>query len=320
MTGLEGLGALGTETANPGTQDLDTMSTSDLLEAMNAEDRSVPLAVRSALPEITRAVDLIVAARQRGGRLVYLGAGTSGRLGLLDAVECPPTFGTSPGEVLGLIAGGSGAFQQAVEGAEDDRDRGAADLRAVSLSPADVVVGIAASGRTPYVLGGLDHARAVGASTVSLACNMSAPIGVGVDVAIEIDTGPEVVTGSTRLKAGTAQKLVCNMLSTAAMVRTGKVYRNLMVDVQPTNAKLVDRALRIVVAATGTDPDTARGALRAADGRAKTAIVMLLGGCTAEEADQRLAQHDGRVRPAVVAPPAVAAPPATQPGSRPSRT
>jgi N-acetylmuramic acid 6-phosphate etherase len=201
-----------------------------------------------------------------------------------------------------------------VEGAEDDRDRGAADLRAVSLSPADVVVGIAASGRTPYVIGGLDHARAVGASTVSLTCNTSAPISAGVDVAIEVDTGPEVLTGSTRLKAGTAQKLVCNMLSTAAMVRTGKVYQNLMVDVQPTNAKLVDRALRIVVAATDTDLSTAQAAVRAAGGRAKTAIVMLLTGCTAELADQRLAQHDGWVRPAV------ADGPASQPESRPSRT
>ena len=314
LTPLEGLAALGTESANPRTHDLDTMSTLELLDAMNVEDQTVPLAVRAALPAIARAVDLVVAARERGGRLVYLGAGTSGRLGLLDAVECPPTFGTSPEEVLGLIAGGVGAFDRAVEGAEDDQDRGAADLEAVALGPLDVVVGIAASGRTPYVLGGLRHARSVGAVTVSVACNPSAPISEGADVAVEIDTGPEVLTGSTRLKAGTAQKLVCNMLSTAAMVRTGKVYQNLMVDVQPTNAKLVDRALRIVVAATGADPGTAEEAVGAAGGRAKTAIVMLLADCTAEEADARLGRHDGRVRPAV------SDPPAAHPEARPSRT
>lgn len=293
------LGQLGTETANPHTTDLDTMSTMGLLEVMNSEDQTVPAAVRRALPDVAKAVELIVAARLHGGRLVYLGAGTSGRIGLLDAVECPPTFGTDPGEVVGLIAGGEGAFGQAVEGAEDDPQRAAADLEAVGLRSADVVVGIAASGRTPYVQGGLDYARRLGAATVSIACNHRAPISEDVDVAIELDTGPEILTGSTRLKAGTAQKLVCNMLSTASMVQTGKVYGNLMVDVQPTNAKLVDRVVRIVAAATHADLDTAREAVQSADGHAKTAIVMLLGHCSAAEAGRRLDRHHGLVRRAV---------------------
>jgi N-acetylmuramic acid 6-phosphate etherase len=293
------LADLSTETPNPHTSNLDTMSTVDLLVTMNAEDQSVPLAVAKALPDIGRAVDLIVAARQRGGRLIYLGAGTSGRIGLLDAVECPPTFGTDTSEVLGLIAGGEGAFIQAVEGAEDDASQGGADLHAISLRRSDVVVGLAASGRTPYVLGGLQHAKTVGASTVSVACNLDAPISGLADVAIEVDTGPEVLTGSTRLKAGTAQKLVCNMLSTATMVRTGKTYWNLMVDVLPTNAKLNDRAHRIVAAAAHVDATTAQDAVRAADGHAKTAIVMLLANATPNEARERLARHAGHVRDAV---------------------
>ncbi|MBC7594104.1 MAG: N-acetylmuramic acid 6-phosphate etherase, partial [Kineosporiaceae bacterium] len=238
------LAALSTETANERTRNLDTMSVSDLLAVMNEEDRTVPLAVAAALPEIERAVNVIVEARRRGGRLIYIGAGTSGRLGVLDAVECPPTFGTAPGEVLGLIAGGDRAFLRAVEGAEDDPDLAAADLRGVDLVATDVVVGVAASGRTPYVIGGLDYAREVGAATVSVSCNVGSLISAHANVAIEVNTGPEILTGSTRLKAGSAQKLVCNMLSTASMIRTGKVFHNLMVDVQPTNAKLIDRARR----------------------------------------------------------------------------
>lgn len=295
------LGLLGTEAANPRSTSLDTMSTLGLLRAMNDEDQSVPLAVQRVLPEIGAAVELIVAARRRGGRLIYLGAGTSGRVGLLDAVECPPTFGTDPGEVIGVIAGGAGAFVQAVEGAEDDPQLAASDLQALDLAAADVVVGIAASGRTPYVLGGLGYAAKVGAATVSLACNSGAAISRGVDVMIEVHTGPEVLTGSTRLKAGTAQKLVCNMLSTASMVQTGKVYGNLMVDVQPTNAKLVDRVNRIVAAAADVDAASAERAVREAGGHAKTAIVMLLAHCSADEARQRLARHEGRVRDAVSA-------------------
>ena len=293
------LSALGTETANPRTTGLDTMGTLELLQVMNAEDQTVAVAVREVLPAVARAVELVVRSRRLGGRLVYLGAGTSGRIGLLDAVECPPTFGTAPEEVLGLIAGGSGAFGVAVEGAEDDSDLGAADLAAVGVGPADVVVGLAASGRTPYVLGGLRHARAVGAATVAVACNRGAPVSALADVAIEVETGPEVLTGSTRLKAGTAQKMVCNMLSSAAMVSTGKVYANLMVDVRPTNAKLLDRARRIVAAAAEVDEDRAERALQAADGHAKTAIVMLLTGGTPDTARARLEQHDGHVREAV---------------------
>ncbi len=294
-------GGLATERANDRTADLDTMSVAGLLAAMNEEDRSVPGAVAAALPEIERAVHLIVAARRAGGRLIYLGAGTSGRIGLLDAVECPPTFGTDPGEVLGLIAGGDLAFLRAAEGAEDDPDLAVAALDAVGLTVADVVVGLAASGRTPYVVGGLGHARATGSATVSVACNAGAEISAHADVAIEVDTGPEVLTGSTRLKAGTAQKLVCNMLSTASMIRTGKAYRNLMVDVRPTNAKLVDRARRIVTAATGVDDATAAGALAGADGHAKTAIVMLLAAVDAAEARRRLAGAGGSVREALTA-------------------
>ncbi|HEY5853572.1 MAG TPA: N-acetylmuramic acid 6-phosphate etherase [Aldersonia sp.] len=293
------LAELGTETANDRTSDLDMMSVADLLTVMNQEDRSVPVAVAAALPAIEDAVHSIVAARRRGGRLIYLGAGTSGRLGVLDAVECPPTFGTDPGEVLGLIAGGERAFLKAVEGAEDDPDLAVADLRAAGLTSDDVVVGLAASGRTPYVIGGLVHARSVGAATVSVACNTGAEISACADVAIEVDTGPEVLTGSTRLKAGTAQKLVCNMLSTASMIRTGKVFHNLMVDVRPTNAKLVDRARRIVSAATGADPDTAAAAIDQAGGHAKTAVVMLLTDTDYPTAAARLHRAQGDVRTAI---------------------
>ncbi len=293
------LAELSTETANEGTSDLDMMSVADLLTAMNQEDRTVPDAVAAALPAIEEAVQLIVAARRRGGRLIYLGAGTSGRLGVLDAVECPPTFGTDPAEVLGLIAGGERAFLQAVEGAEDDPDLAVADLQAVGLTADDVVVGLAASGRTPYVIGGLVYARTVAAATVSVACNAGAKISACADVAIEVDTGPEVLTGSTRLKAGTAQKLVCNMLSTASMIRTGKVFHNLMVDVRPTNAKLIDRARRIVSAATGTDPQTAAEAIDAAGGHAKTAVVMLLTDTDVATATDRLNRAHGDVRTAL---------------------
>ncbi len=293
------LAALTTETANERTGDLDTMSIARLLAVMNDEDRTVPLAVAAALPEIELAVNAIVEARHRGGRLIYIGAGTSGRLGVLDAVECPPTFGTDPGEVLGLIAGGEMAFLRAVEGAEDNPQLAVADLLTVDLVAADVVVGVAASGRTPYVVGGLDYAREIGAATVSISCNIGSVISAHADVAIEVNTGPEILTGSTRLKAGSAQKLVCNMLSTASMIRTGKVFQNLMVDVQPTNAKLVDRARRIVSAATGADTDTSATAIDLAGGHAKTAVVMLLAEVGPEEATERLRLSGGHVRAAV---------------------
>ncbi|MEU8899306.1 N-acetylmuramic acid 6-phosphate etherase [Nocardia sp. NPDC048505] len=293
------IAALATELANPRTAALDSMPVEEVLRVMNAEDARVASAVAQAIPAITRAVERIVAARERGGRLIYAGAGTSGRLGVLDAVECPPTFGTDPGAVLGIIAGGPRAFTQAVEGAEDDPARAEQDLAAVTLSAADAVVGLAASGRTPYVLGALRYGRAVGATTIALSCNLDAESSALADVAIEIDTGPEVLTGSTRLKAGTAQKMVCNMLSTASMVRDGRVYGNLMVDVRPTNAKLVDRARRIVAEATGVDLPAAAALLDAAAGHPKTAIVMQLAGVDAATARTLLTRSNGFVRAAV---------------------
>ncbi|MFI6362554.1 N-acetylmuramic acid 6-phosphate etherase [Nocardia sp. NPDC050630] len=293
------IGSLTTEASNPRTTTLDSMPIDELLRTMNAEDAGVASVVAQAIPQIAQAVELIVAARRRGGRLIYLGAGTSGRLGVLDAAECPPTFGTAPGEVLGIIAGGPQALLRAVEGAEDDPVLAAADLSAIALTSDDVVVGLAASGRTPYVIGALRYGRSIGAATVAISCNRNAQASNCADVGIELDTGPEVLTGSTRLKAGTAQKMVCNMLSTAAMVRSGKVYRNLMVDVQPTNAKLVDRARRIVAEATGTDSATAAALLDAADGQVKTAIVMRLAGVDVSAARALLCDADGRVRDAV---------------------
>ncbi|WP_127507881.1 N-acetylmuramic acid 6-phosphate etherase [Actinoplanes solisilvae] len=296
---LENLGTLTTEARNPRTLDLDTLPALRIVEVMNDEDAKVASAVREALPRIAAAVELITAARRAGGRLVYLGAGTSGRLGLLDAVEIPPTFGTEPGEVLGLIAGGERAFTRAVEGAEDDPELAVRELAAAGIGERDVVVGLAASGRTPYVMGGLRHARLVGAATVAVSCNRDAAISALADVAIEVVTGPEVLTGSTRLKAGTATKLVCNMLTTASMVRTGKVYSNLMVDVRPTNAKLVNRAQRIVAEAADVDLDTAARALTEANGNAKTAIVSLLLDTSAAGARDLLEATNGNVRAAV---------------------
>ncbi|MEU4092877.1 N-acetylmuramic acid 6-phosphate etherase [Streptomyces sp. NPDC026673] len=292
------LSTLGTETRNDRTAELDRMPVSELLSVMNAEDQTVALAVRDALPDIGSAVEAITDSLRRGGRLIYLGAGTSGRIGLLDAVECPPTFGTSPEQVVGLLSGGPGAFVVAVEGAEDEPARAIADLDEIGVGDRDTVVGLAASGRTPYVIGGLKHAAAKGAVTVSVACNRDAVVSRYADIPIEVPTGPEILTGSTRLKGGTAEKMVCNMLSTASMVRLGKVYGNLMVDVRATNNKLVDRAQRMVAQATGADLDTAARALHAAGGHAKTAIVMLLTGTTAEEAARRIEQAHGDTRTA----------------------
>lgn len=291
--------AAGTEQPNPLTQSLDSMGVTELLTVMNAEDRRVPLAVATQIPQIARAATLAAEALAAGGRLVYLGAGTSGRLGVLDAVECPPTFGTDPDRVVGVLAGGLDAMFRAAERAEDSAEQGAQDLRGIDLTDRDVVVGIAASGRTPYVIGGLDLARSRGAATVSLACNVGSEVSAHADVAIEIDNGPEVLTGSTRLKAGTSQKLVLNMISTAAMVQLGKVYGNLMVDVRPSNDKLVDRAVRIVQTATDCDRETAERALAAADNHAKTAIVAILCGVDADTARERLADAGGFVRAAV---------------------
>ncbi|WP_440714032.1 N-acetylmuramic acid 6-phosphate etherase [Gordonia sp. FQ] len=296
---LENLANLGTETRNPRTTALDAMSVTELLTVMNAEDGKVAEAVGEAIGEIAAAVDLVAAAFRNGGRLVYLGAGTSGRLGVLDAVECPPTFGTPPEQVVGLIAGGERAFVKAVEGAEDSAELAATELAGIGLNADDAVVGIAASGRTPYVIGGLDYARGVGASTISVACNRGAVVSGHADVAIEVDNGPEVLTGSTRLKAGTSQKLILNMISTASMVQVGKVYGNLMVDVMPTNEKLVARAQRIVAEATGCSAAEAAAAYDAAGGHAKTAIVMILAGVDAAAARRRLDDAGGFVRGAL---------------------
>ncbi|MBB5911898.1 N-acetylmuramic acid 6-phosphate etherase [Nocardia transvalensis] len=293
------IGALATETPNPRTTTLDIMPVDLLLRTMNDEDSHVATAVAQAIPEIGQAVATIVAARSHGGRLIYAGAGTSGRLGVLDAAECPPTFGTDPGEVVGIIAGGGRALTAAVEGAEDDSTAAAGDLAAIELTGADVVVALAASGRTPYAIGALDYARSIGSPAVAVSCNRPAELSRHADIAIEIDTGPEILTGSTRLKAGTAQKMVCNMLTTAVMVREGKVYGNLMVDMHPSNSKLIDRARRIVAEATGIDTGSAASLLDAADGHAKTAIVMQLAGVDADRARQMLAATDGFVRRAV---------------------
>lgn len=284
---------LTTEARNERTMRLDEMEVTELLTVMNEEDAKVAGAVKKEIPKIAQAVTAITESLKKGGRLIYMGAGTSGRIGLLDAVECPPTFGTSPDQVVGLIAGGSNAFIKAVEGAEDRAELGRTDLQNLGLTAKDAVVGIAASGRTPYVIGALEYAKQVGAKTISISCNKNAVISTISDIAIEIENGPEVLTGSTRLKAGTSQKLVCNMLSTASMIGLGKVYGNLMVDVQPTNEKLADRAKRIVMEATGCDASTAENTLRLAEGKAKPAILMILTGCSYEVALEKLEENQG---------------------------
>jgi N-acetylmuramic acid 6-phosphate etherase len=296
---VESISKLQTEQTNENSANLDRMSALEIVTVINREDQSVAKAVEKALPEIARAVDVISKALAQGGRLFYVGAGTSGRLGILDASECPPTFGTDPELVQGLIAGGEAALVNALEGAEDDAAAGAQDLKKQQLSLLDVVVGISASGRTPYVAGALTYAKEVGAATVALSCNAPAEISGLADVAIEVVTGPEVLMGSTRMKAGTAQKMVLNMLSTASMVRCGKVYRNLMIDVRPTNVKLVDRATRILTLAADVDYETAAAALKAANNRAKVALVMLKTGLSAEEAETRLQEVNGFVRKAI---------------------
>lgn len=295
----EDLSILGTEAVNPDTRQLDSSDALTIVGLMNDADAQVAHAVREALPQIAEAAEAAATSLAGSGRLIYVGAGTSGRLGVLDAAECPPTFDTSPDQVVGVIAGGRTALLSAVEGAEDDPDAGAADLAALDVTAADTVVGLAASGRTPYVIGALDAATAVGATTVSVACNPSAAISSHALIAVEVATGPEVLTGSTRLKAGTAQKMVCNMISTAAMIRLGKTYGNLMVDMRPSNAKLRDRAERIVSQATGTSRDAAAAALDAADGRTKVAVVMLLAQVDADPAQIALEGVGGRIRPAV---------------------
>lgn len=288
-----------TETRNPHTMELDRMSELEIVTAMNQEDAKVPQAVSRCLPQIAQAAAFAVEAFRSGGRMFYLGAGTSGRLGVLDAAECPPTFGVPREMVVGLIAGGDQAFTTAIEGAEDSLTLAEEDLKAHDLSGRDFVVGIAASGRTPYVLGGLEYAKSLGCHTAAIACNAGSAVGKAAELSIEVDCGPEVLTGSTRLKSGTAQKLILNMISTASMVRMGKVYQNLMVDVVQTNEKLCVRAENIVMQATGVDRTEARRVIDEAGGSAKTAITMILAGCTAQQAAQRLEAAGGFVRAAI---------------------
>lgn len=293
------LAKLSTEARNPATMDLDRMDPMEIATAMNQEDVHAVASVSEVLPQVAQAIEWATEALQAGGRIIYMGAGTSGRLGVLDAVECPPTFGVSPDVVVGLIAGGQGAFTRAVEGAEDNAALGADDLRGLGLVPHDVVIGLAASGRTPYVLGGLRYARELGCKTIAIACNRKSQIGAVAELAIEPVPGPEVVTGSTRLKAGTVQKLVLNMISTGSMVRTGKVYQNLMVDVQQTNEKLVTRAQNIVMSATECTRDGAIEALDQAGGHVKTAVVMILANMDVHQACEALEQARGHVREAI---------------------
>lgn len=290
-----------TEGRNPASQNIDELSTEAMLRVINDEDKKVALAVEAIMPQIAAAVDAICAAFQAGGRLIYCGAGTSGRLGILDASECPPTFGTPREQVIGLIAGGHTAILQAVENAEDNREQGAQDLKDIHFSRHDVLVGIAASGRTPYVLGSLAYANELGATTVSLTCNPGSAMSQVAAIALTPVVGPEVVTGSSRMKAGTAQKLVLNMLTTGSMIRSGKVYGNLMVDVEATNQKLVQRQVNIVMQATDCDEATASAALTACGGHCKTAILMVLADLAADEAKALLSQHQGFIRQALQA-------------------
>lgn len=293
------LAKLSTETRNPNSMMLDTMSVAEILNLMNSEDQTVPQRIHEQLPQIEAAVEKVIQQFKNGGRLIYLGAGTSGRLGVLDAAECVPTFGTDPTLVQGLIAGGQSAMTVAVEGAEDSVNLAEEDLKNLQLSKNDSVVGLAASGRTPYVIGALKYAQKVGAATISISCNKDAEISKFADYPIEVVTGPEVLTGSTRLKAGTAQKLILNMISTTSMIKLGKAYQNLMIDVKPTNDKLVERSKRIIMQATDCDYQTAEKNFLAANKDVKVAIIMILTGTDKDTAIKNLKQNDGFVRKAM---------------------
>lgn len=293
------LAGMSTETRNSRTMDLDIMTPLEIVTVMNEEDARVPEAIKPQLNNIAQCVTWAAQSIEAGGRLIYMGAGTSGRLGVLDAAECPPTFGVSPETVVGLIAGGERAFIKAVEGAEDSAELGRQDLVNIGLTSRDLVVGIAASGRTPYVLGGLEYAQNMGCHTVGISCNPGSAVGKAAELAIEVVPGPECLTGSTRLKAGTAQKLILNMISTATMVRCGKAFQNLMVDVVPTNEKLRVRAENIVMEATGVTRERAKEALLQSGDKVKTAILMILVGCGREEAEEKLEKTNGHIREAM---------------------
>jgi len=287
---------LTTENRNQNTTNIDEVSTIEMVRLINSEDKLVALAVEKELTHIASAVDIIYKALQKGGRLVYVGAGTSGRLGVIDASECPPTFGVSKDTVIAIIAGGEKALLNAVEGAEDDETLCQKDLESINFTKNDVLVGIAASGRTPYTIGGLEYAKSLGAPTISLTCNGNSEMAKVADISIAVVVGAEAVTGSTRLKSGTAQKMVLNMLSTGAMIKLGKVYQNLMVDVMPSNKKLIERCCQIVMEATGTDHETAQKTLEQVSYNPKKAIVMILGNFSKEEATQRLEKCKGHIK------------------------
>ena len=293
---LQTLSTLITEQRNPNSMHVDSLSALEIVQLMNEEDKQVPLAIEKCLPQIAQAVERIVAAFQQGGRLVYIGAGTSGRLGVLDASECPPTFGVSPEMVKGIIAGGERALRHPIEGAEDSKAQAVFDLQTIHFSSKDVLVGIAASGRTPYVIGSLEYAKSLGSVTVSIASNPNSAMANIVDIAIDTVVGPEVLTGSSRLKSGTAQKLVLNMLTTASMILMGKCYQNLMVDVQASNEKLKARAIRIVMQATDCDKALAEETLKQADQNAKLAIMMILSGLDRAQAEALLEKHHGKLQ------------------------
>jgi len=293
---LQTLSTLITEQRNPNSMHVDSLSALEIVQLMNKEDKQVPLAIEKCLPQIAQAVECIVAAFQQGGRLVYIGAGTSGRLGVLDASECPPTFGVSPEMVKGIIAGGERALRHPIEGAEDSKTHAVVDLQTIQFSSKDVLVGIAASGRTPYVIGALEYAKSLGSVTVSIASNPNSAMANIVDIAIDTVVGPEVLTGSSRLKSGTAQKLVLNMLTTASMILMGKCYQNLMVDVQASNEKLKARAIRIVMQATDCDKALAEETLKQAEQNAKLAIMMILSGLDRAQAEALLEKHQGKLQ------------------------
>lgn len=293
---LQTLSTLITEQRNLNSMHVDSLSALEIVQLMNQEDKQVPLAIEKCLPQIAQAVECIVAAFQQGGRLVYIGAGTSGRLGVLDASECPPTFGVSPEMVNGIIAGGERALRHPIEGAEDSKSQAVVDLQTIQFSSKDVLVGIAASGRTPYVIGALEYAKSLGSVTVSIASNPNSAMANIVDIAIDTVVGPEVLTGSSRLKSGTAQKLVLNMLTTASMILMGKCYQNLMVDVQASNEKLKARAIRIVMQATDCDKALAEETLKQADQNAKLAIMMILSGLDRAQAKALLEKHQGKLQ------------------------
>jgi N-acetylmuramic acid 6-phosphate etherase len=295
----DALAKLMTEQRNPATMDLDRLSTEGVLRLINAQDKLVPLAVEREIPYISQAVELVVASLRAGGRLIYVGAGTSGRLGVVDASECPPTFGTDPTMVVGVMAGGQAAMFRSQEGAEDNPEQAARDIDALGVNEMDTVCGIAASRRTPYVVGAVARARKLGAKTIYVTTNPRTEFDIPVDVAICPEVGPEVLMGSTRMKSGTAQKLVLNMLTTTAMVKLGKVYENMMVDLQLTNQKLVERSKRIIGMATGADYETAAEYLERAGGHVKSAIVMIAAQVDLAEARRRIEVSGGFVREAI---------------------